>query len=88
MEHPAQPKVESEHDVPQKLEEIDAIEIQQNEKANTDSAAESIEQDADHVTAKTWLVIFVGFLELIAIMKLKFANRYSPRHSVSPFGLW
>lgn len=68
MEQPPQPTAEPEHDAPQKLEEIDTIEIQQNEKANSDSAVESIEPAAEHVTAKTWLVIFVGFSAVIEMI--------------------
>jgi hypothetical protein len=39
----------------------DMIQHHENEKELTDSPVESISPVAEHVTAKTWIVIFVGF---------------------------
>jgi len=38
----------------------DIIDLQEKEKADTESPIESIVPLAEHVTAKTWLVIFVS----------------------------
>ena len=37
----------------------------ENEKALSDSPVESVNPDAEHVTAKTWLVIFVSLLSSV-----------------------
>jgi hypothetical protein len=40
----------------------DIVQHQENEKSLTESPVESVNPSAEHVTAKTWLVIFVSFL--------------------------
>jgi hypothetical protein len=59
MEHSIHSETHPEHSIPQKSD-VDTIELQQNEKAITESPVESVEPIAEHVTAKTWLVIFVS----------------------------
>lgn len=58
MEKPMHSEPQLEHSI-QKAD-VNAIEVQQNEKAFTDTPAESVVPAAEHVTAKTWVVIFVS----------------------------
>lgn len=39
----------------------DMIQHHENEKELTESPIESVSPDPEHVTAKTWIVIFVSF---------------------------
>lgn len=48
----------------------DVIQHQENEKDLAESPVESVSPASDHVTAKTWIVIFVSWLSPVSTVEL------------------